>query len=187
MHHKLLMVATLLTLVVFATTAPAMTMVTETWVPDLNFGGGGYWAIEVTNLTGGPIAMVTVGTNLADVIFTAPALVGLWQPIMVTQSQWEGGVSFNQDPGFIPPDTSTLPWNNYFAGYAKALIYYVKSAGTPIANGATMGGFRFLSSGASSPYALFDANGNIVAQGETNDGNVPVEDETWGAIKALYR
>ena len=85
------------------------------------------------------------------------------------------------------PSAAEPGWADYFAGYTNALIYYVKSTGTPIANGATMGGFRFLSVGAASPYALFDTDGNVVAQGETNDGQLPVEAATWGGIKALFR
>ncbi len=79
-----------------------------------------------------------------------------------------------------------FPFATYFPGSTQVIYYYVLVGGSPIAVGATQSGFRFLSSGAGSPYLLFDTGGNVVEQGETQ-GTTPVGAGTWGAVKALYR
>ena len=172
-------------ILIFAVPVLAQTTVSETFVPDPLYGGGGYYNIEVTNNTGSDLVFVMVGTSTATVVFTDPALVGLWRPGLFTQAEWEDSIGF-QYTTYPSPDTTVLPWNDYFAGYPSVLIYYVQG-GTPIPDGATMDGFRYLATGAASPYALFDTNGQVVAQGETIDGALPTERTTWGGIKALLR
>lgn len=183
--RRTLLLIPLFVITLSATQALAQTVVTETWVPDPLYGGGGYYNIEVTNHTGSDLALVMVGNSTATVILTDPSLVGLWYPGIYQQSEWENGIGF-QLAGYPIPDTTMMPWDDYFAGYPQVLIYYVRT-GTPIADGATMGGFRFLATGSASPYALFDTDGNVVAQGETTDGALPTEHATWGVIKALLR
>jgi len=160
--------------------------VCEVWVVDPGIEGGGYWELSVTNTTGSDMFVLSVGNTGADVVFTDPALVGLWRPSRNTPAQWDAGLSFPfANPGWIKPDTSTLPFATHFAGYSQVLTYYVQTAGSELADGGTIVGFRFKGPGGS-PYLLFDGAGNISAEGETNSGTTPARSGTWGQIKSLF-
>jgi hypothetical protein len=167
--------------------------VVELFVPDENYEGGGYYELTVTNTTATDQYMLSVGNNGADVVFTAPELVGQWRARRDQASNWDAGLTVS-DAGFTFPPTHTLQASIYFPGAPQILTYYVRAAsppsipgGSPISPGSTLSGLRFLSSGAGSPYVLFDVDGSILEQGETTHEPTQVVESSWGAIKALSR
>ena len=157
----------------------------------------------MTNMETELAYLVCVGNIGASVIYTGPAIPGLWRSVIDGPSDWDGGMSFG-GALFTIPDTSLYPFATYFPGSSQIMCWWAStgipslgiSDGSPIAPGETRVGYRYLIQGAatslrtsteSNSYMLFGENGQVLASGVTNDMPLPVEHETWGAIKSLYR
>ena len=177
------------------------TDVTVAFVTDPLIEGGGYWEATVVSTESVPMYWLIIGNTGADVIFTEPdKCCGNWSTRRDSGAKWNNGLTWSQlHPSATPLNTAAAgnEFETLFPGQAQALSWYTATAGSPIAAGDTESGFRFKypSSAASStsaampgtPYALFNAAGELQASGITSSPPVPAEVTTWGRVKALYR
>jgi hypothetical protein len=184
----------------FASSARADVVVTEMFHVDAGWEAGGYWELTVSNLTGEGIYMVAVGNTGADLtVVRYPDLVGVWEPMRVSQGEWDANDWPHQLAEFTTPDTSLLPFATEFPGNTQALVYYVIGANPPLANGAILTGLYFnypvgdtsssraSASAAGNPYTVFGSSGEVIARGLTTGTPLSTTPTTWGAVKALYR
>ncbi|HXV14465.1 MAG TPA: hypothetical protein VEC56_09695 [Candidatus Krumholzibacteria bacterium] len=176
-------------------------VVTEMFHVDPGWEAGGYWELTVSNLTGSGIYMIAVGNTGADLtVVRYPDLVGIWQPMRVSQDEWDTNDWPRQLAEFTTPDTSLLPFATEFPGHTQALVYYVIGSNPPLADGAVLTGLYFnypigmrsasgraVNSSAGSPFLVFGSSGEVVARGQTVGTPLPARASTWGGIKALYR
>jgi hypothetical protein len=184
----------------FANAAQAELVVTELFNVDPGWEAGGYWELTVTNSTLGDVYMIAVGNTGADLIVVRyPDLVGVWNPERVSIDEWDTNEWPRRPTDWPTPDTSLYPSAVEFPGHTQVLVYYVLGSFPPLGVGATMSGLYFnypIESAASartapasggSPFLAFNGAGEVVARGVTVGDVLPVQDTTWGAIKALYR
>jgi hypothetical protein len=175
-------------------------VVTEMFHVDPGWEAGGYWELTVSNLTGSGLYMIAVGNTGADLtVVRYPDLVGVWQPMRVSQDEWDTNDWPRQLAEFTTPDTSLLPFATEFPGHTQALVYYVIGANPPLADGAVLTGLYFNypieralapragASSAGSPFLVFGGSGEVVARGQTVGAPLPARTSTWGGVKALYR
>ena len=192
-----ILLLTILALVVVSTGANATNVYVD-FVVDPNIEGGGYFEATVDNDEGVPIYYVMIGDTGADVMWTVPS--GVYRTWRISESEWtSGGVTWGGLHASATPVNTTAPGNEFatlFPGQTQVLAWYVSTTGSPIDPGMTQGGFRFKypSSAAAAtagavaglPFALFNASGQVQVSGTTGV-TVPVEEGTWGGVKALYR
>jgi len=191
-----ILLLTILTLTALVAVANA-TSVFVIFVVDPNIEGGGYFEATVVSTEAVPLYYVMIGDTGADVMWTVPP--GVYRTTRISESNWTAGSPTWGDlhPSATPVNT-TAPGNEFatlFPGQTQVLAWYVASAGSPIAAGATQSGFRFKYPASArsavaggvvgTPFALFNAAGQLQVSGTTGT-TVPVEESTWGGIKALF-
>ncbi len=130
--------------------APSIT-ITEQF--DSNTQTGSY---SVNNQSGFQIFAFAVGNNSA--YLASQDYYQFWQAANLNENDWNAGVYF----GTPLADTSSYPFQDYFAGYNRVNLYFDVDA-PAIENGETTG-YKFFYSGIlpNSPFAAFYVNNNQI-------------------------
>ena len=155
----------------------------------------GHWELTVTNNEALPVYVLAVGNYVAHVHWN----IHFWGDELVSSSQWDAGFAFSAiHADATAPNTAATPFATLFPGYSQALVFWASThtSSHPIAVGITRNGYRYqvrpvagdgqASRLTGSPFVAFGADGEVLATGVTTEPSVPVEEKTWGAIKALF-
>ncbi|HEX5131411.1 MAG TPA: hypothetical protein VFX92_02870 [Candidatus Krumholzibacteria bacterium] len=180
-----------------AGTGVAQVNVSEVYTVDPFYESGGYYEFTVDNNSGDDLYFVAVGNTGGQVVFTRPDLVGVWGPDYCYPDSWGPDCPSFYGVSWTPPDLSGSVFSDLF-GASEQVLTYVAIGGTPIANGTSFSGFRWMppapnataapaTTAAGSPFAVYNGNGELVAQGTTSGSALATESRTWGGVKALYR
>lgn len=175
-------------------------VVYDTFVVDPNIGGGGYNEVTVVNGGVSDVYAVIIANDLSEVIYTAPALAGQWQPTISRRIDWEIGGAFPTLPYYSAPNTAVLSWDLYVgSSYNRVLTWCSANTTTKpkIAPGEALIGLRYLPIGGSraygarreaAPFTVFDGAGTVVASGVTvPEAPVATEGTSFSRVKSLYR
>ena len=170
----------------------------DVFVVDPLIGMGGYNELTVVNDGATSIYAVVIGQDTSQVIYTSPALAGLWSPRRDNRTAWDQGSIFTDYGGYAPPRTQDLDWDVYVGvGFSQVLAWQVPDIANKIPAGGMLVGLRYLpgegarafrAAGEGLPFVAFDETGSAVASGITVPNlPVPTVASNFSRIKSLFR
>lgn len=170
----------------------------DVFVVDPLIGMGGYNELTVVNDGATSIYAVVIGQDTSQVIYTSPALAGLWSSLRDNRIAWDQGRIFTDYGGYAPPRTQDLDWDVYVGvGFSQVLTWQVPDIANKIPAGGMVVGLRYLpgegarayrGAGESLPFVAFDETGSAVASGITVPNlPVPTSALNFSRIKSLFR